>query len=744
PQDVSPMLHLRGLLGSSGRQLGQALLTFVFLPYDAFISLDAIGRTLVRLLCTRKRLLEWQTASDAERTARSDLAGFYATMWIAPAVALASGVFLAVTQPSLFPLTVPILCLWLASPWIAWRISQPIEPSALPQSKPRQLAFLRRTARKTWRFFETFVTAQENWLPPDNFQEEPVPVVASRTSPTNMGLALLANLAAYDFGYLSVGQLLQRTKDALGAMQRLERYRGHFFNWYDTRTLTPLLPLYVSSVDSGNLAGHLLTLGPGLAELPAQPLLGPQVFGGLSDTVGILRELTGRSSELEQLKAELAQPTSTLRAGVDLLQRATARAAALAVALEPGAGEELKWWTQTLLRNCQEHLEDLLSFAPWLTLAPASAGQVSGKLVQLDQMPSLRQVAELDQSLCPLIETALEALAVEPASARKLEEEAGLAQWLRSLREASSRARQRILALEALVRQTTEMAEMDFSLVFDPTRKLFSIGFNVAENRCDASFYDLLASEARLCSYVAISQGQVPQEHWFSLGRLLVALRGDPVLASWSGSMFEYLMPLLVMPNYENTLLDQTCKGAVRQQIKYGQLRGVPWGISESGYNRTDVHLNYQYRAFGVPGLGLKRGLAEDLVIAPYATAMALMVAPREACNNLEELAAEGRQGLFGFYEAVDYTPSRLPPGRSSVTIRSFMAHHQGMSLLALAYRVLDGPMQRRFMSCPSFRAADLLLQERVPHTTAKVLCEDYELIKSRKFADDGEGLMRV
>jgi cellobiose phosphorylase len=744
PRDVSIRLHLRGLVGSSARQLGQALLSFVFLPYDAFISLDAIGRTLVRLLFTRKRLLEWQTASDAERTARSSLPGFYATMWIAPLVALGSGVFLAMTQPSQLLLTMPILGLWLASPWIAWRISQPIEPSALPQSKPRQLAFLRRTARKTWRFFETFVTAQDNWLPPDNFQEEPVPVVASRTSPTNMGLALLANLAASDFGYLSIGQLLRRTQDALGVMQRLERYRGHFFNWYDTRTLKPLLPLYVSSVDSGNLAGHLLTLGPGLAELPAQPILGPQVFVGLSDTVGILRELTGRSPELERLEAELAQPTSTLRAGVDLLQRATTRAAALAATLQPGAEEEFKWWTQTLLRDCQAHLEDLLFLAPWLTLAPASAGQISGKLVQLDQTPSLRQVAELDQSLCPLIDATLQTLSVEPALARKPEEEAVLAQWLQSLREASSRARQRILALEALARQATEMAVMDFSLVFDPARELFSIGFNVAESRCDASFYDLLASEARLCSYVAISQGQVPQDHWFSLGRLLVALRGDPVLASWSGSMFEYLMPLLVMPNYENTLLDQTCKGAVRQQIKYGQLRGVPWGISESGYNRTDVHLNYQYRAFGVPGLGLKRGLAEDLVIAPYATAMALMVAPREACDNLAKLAAEGRLGAYGFYEAVDYTPSRLPPGQSSVTIRSFMAHHQGMSLLGLAYWLLDCPMQRRFMSCPSFRAADLLLQERVPNTIAKVLSEDYELVKSRKLGDDSEGLMRV
>jgi hypothetical protein len=601
PRDVSLMLHLRGLVGSVGRQLGQALLTLVFLPYDAFISLDAISRTLVRLLFTHKRLLEWQTASDAERTTRTGPAGFYATMWIGPVVALAGGSFLALMQPSELPLAAPFLGLWLASPWIAWRISQPIGYSAVPELKPKQLAFLRRTARKTWRYFETFVTAQEHWLPPDNFQEEPVAVVASRTSPTNMGLALLANLAAWDFGYLSVGQLVRRTQDALGAMQRLERHRGHFFNWYDTRTLKPLLPLYVSSVDSGNLAGHLLTLGPGLAEFQAQPILTQQIFSGLSDTVGILRELTGRSAELERLELELAQPPSTLRAGFELLQRATDRAAALAAALDEGAGEELTWWTHALERNCRDHLEDLLFLAPWLTLAPdcaphgaavTASENLPAKLAQLDQAATLRQVSELAQSLCPLFEAALQALSLKPASPRKPEEEACLAQWLRLLREAGSRAGQRILALETLARQTAELAEMDFSFLFDPARELFSIGFNVTENRLDGSFYDLLASEARLCSYVVIAQGQVSQDNWFSLGRLLVALHGDLVMASWSGSMFEYLMPLLVMPNYEHTLLDQTCKGAVRQQIKYGQLRGVPWGVSESGYNRTDVHLN--------------------------------------------------------------------------------------------------------------------------------------------------------
>src|SRR5262249_48770322 len=219
--------------------------------------------------------------------------------------------------------------------------------------------------------------------------------------------------------------------------------------------------------------------------------------------------------------------------------------------------------------------------------------------------------------------------------------------------------------------------------------------------------------------FVAIAQGQLPQESWFALGRLLTTAGGEPVLFSWSGSLFEYLMPLLVMPTYAHTLLDQTYKAAVKRQIEYGKQRKVPWGISESGYNAVDVHLSYQYRAFGVPGLGLNRGLAQDLVIAPYASALALMVAPEEACLNLQRLASEGFLGKYGFYEAIDYTPARVPRGQTHAIVRSFMAHHQGMTLLSLAYLLLDQPMQKRFESNPAFQATTLLLQERVPKTSA-------------------------
>jgi cellobiose phosphorylase len=752
--DLPWAMHLRGEAEDGGRQLGQIFLGMAFLPYEAFISLDAIGKTLVRLLVTRRRRLEWQPSSDSARTSHSDLAGAYATMWIAPATALAVGIFLTLRQPNLLPWALPVLGAWLAAPRIAWGISRPIE-SAAPDLTAEQVAFLGCTARKTWHFFEAMVTEQENWLPPDNFQETPVPTVAARTSPTNMGLSLLANLAARDLGYLSLGGLVQRTQDTLATMQRLERHQGHFYNWYETRTLRPLPPLYVSSVDSGNLAGHLLTLGAGLREQGDEPILPPQVFAGLRATARILVGLAPENAGVAQLDAGLEAVPSGLPAAFALLARTTGQATQVAASLA-NAAAETRDWAQTLQRNCEEHLADLLHLAPWLALPPLPAPQPSTDtgeiaaaarllretLAGLDRIPTVREIARLEQSIGPRIDEMPQGLPPDPARHAGAHPLADLA---RCLHEAGDHARQRLLALETLARQCDDLAAMNFTFLFDPARNLFSIGFNASECRRDTSFYDLLASEARLCSYVAIALGQVPQDHWFSLGRLLVASRGEPTLLSWSGSMFEYLMPLLVMPNYENTLLDHTCTSAVQLQIDYGNACGVPWGISESGYNRTDIKRNYQYRAFGVPGLGLKRGLAEDLVIAPYASAMALMVAPRKACENLQRLAADGRTGAYGFYEAVDYTPRRLPPDKSSATVRSFMAHHQGMSLLALLHLLRGRPMQRRFMACPPLRATDLLLQERVPRTTASVFAEDLTVETSRTISsDEARGGMRV
>jgi len=767
PTELPWVMHIRGWLASVGRQTGQICFTLAFLPYDALVSLDAIGRTLLRLTVTHKQLLQWRTSSDSERTVRPGIAGFYVTMWIAPVLSVVTGFALAFLRPEQLLLALPILGVWLAAPWLAWWISQPIQAPP-PALTPPQLDFLRRTARKTWYFFETFVTADSNWLPPDNYQEAPVAALASRTSPTNMGLALLANLTAWDLGYLSSAGLLNRTRQALATMERLERYRGHFYNWYETRTLGPLLPQYISSVDSGNLAGHLLTLGAGLREQSEQRILGPRVFDGLRDTVDVLRHLVPGNAALKRLKAELQVVPSSLRGAQKLLIQVAGAAGEIVVALK-GQTAELAGWARALEQNCQDHLNDLRLMAPWLWLAEIGRGCQPGekpsmtpgpvsadggtmgaaeraldeRLERLVEVPTLRQVAELAEALCPSIEAVLDG--PEDALGGRTREEVEGCQLLSAcLLQASESARQRLESMEDLARRVDDLAEMDFTFLFDSARDLFSIGYNVTERRCDNSFYDLLGSEARLCSFVAIALGQVPQDHWFSMGRLLVASEGGPMLVSWSGSMFEYLMPMLVMPSYENTLLDHSCRAAVQHQIEYGRLRGVPWGISESGYNRTDVHLNYQYRAFGVPGLGLKRGLADDLVIAPYASAMALMVAPVEACQNLQRLEAEGRAGVYGFYEAVDYTPTHLPPAETSATIRSYMVHHQGMSLVALASLLQGNPMQRRFMACPPLKATALLLQERLPKTGASVLHEDLVLKTTGALAGESESLMRV
>ena len=351
-------------------------------------------------------------------------------------------------------------------------------------------------------------------------------------------------------------------------------------------------------------------------------------------------------------------------------------------------------------------------------------------------MPTLRELAEFADTRLPAIEHRLGPDATS-------EEREFFASLRGFMTEAGDRARARIATLEDLALRCRELADVEYDFLYDRGRHLLAIGYDVAQRRRDSSYYDLLASEARLASFVGIAQEQLPQETWFALGRLLTAAGGAPVLLSWSGSMFEYLMPLLVMPTYENTLLDQTYKAAVERQIEYGKQRGIPWGISESGYNMIDAHLNYQYRAFGVPGLGLKRGLAADLVIAPYASALALMVAPKEAVVNLQRLAIEGCEGRYGFYEAIDYTPSRLPRGQSSVVVRSFMAHHQGMNLLSLAHLILDHPMQKSFESDPLFRATTLLLQERVPKTTV-FPSQAAESSITPAASDDEETSMRV
>lgn len=730
PDEVLLRQHLAAVASSARRHLMQFIFELACLPYAAFYSLDAIVRTQWRMLITHRRLLEWNPSIDADREAtqrgRSDLAGSFRSMWIGPAVALAAVIHLAASTPAMLAVAAPILLLWFVSPGLAWWISRPLTRRAAVLSGA-QVLFLHELSRRTWAFFERFVGEEDHWLPPDNYQLYRGARVAHRTSPTNIGMALLANLSAYDFGYIPTGQLVERTANTLRTLDSLERHHGHFYNWYDTQTLQPLLPLYVSTVDSGNLAGHLLTLRAGLLALADDQILRARLFDGLSDTFRILAAtadgvavapLEAFAKELESAATGFPGKLAGLRSQLGRLAAGAAEVASqLPVSLQVTDDMEPEGqahaWAEALVRQCRAALDELTVLAPWLDLPTAPSGlqaELAG-LTDLDTIPTLRGLARLDADLGSRIGALLDR---ETTPSHR----AWLADLRQTIQAGSALARSHLASIESLVRAAGEFARVEYDFLFDATRRLLSIGYNVAERRADASHYDLLASEARLCCFVAIAQGQLPQESWFALGRLQTSTSGEPVLLSWSGSMFEYLMPLLVMPTYDNTLLDQTCKAAVARQIEYGKHRGVAWGISESGYNTVDVHLNYQYRAFGVPGLGLKRGLAQDLVIAPYASVLALMVAPEEACANLQRLAADGFLGNFGFFEAIDYTPARQRRGQSRAVVRSYMAHHQGMSLLALAYLLLDRPMQRRFASDRLFQAVMLLLQERIPKAT--------------------------
>jgi len=714
PRNVIWSHHLTSAANKAGNNIIQAVFALICLPHEACFHTDAIARTLWRMLITHKRLLEWNPSENTNNHQRNEITVYCKIMWFAPFFAIAASIAILFFRPLNIILAGPLLFIWLISPVIAYWISKPIRRREA-QLTSNQIIFLRKISRKTWAFFETFAGDEDNWLPPDNYQEQPVDVVAHRTSPTNMGLSLMANLSACDFGYITIRQLIKRTANTLHTMETMERHRGHFYNWYDTQSLDPLFPLYISSVDSGNLTGYLLILRKGLHTLPDQKIIGQQIFVGFRDTLEIFAGTAGKSApaQLIQIKNDLASAISSepdtlmeLRLCIERLSMAAQEMNAGVNAIDNDPDSQLKYWAQAFVNQCLAALDELRFFASWI-FDPRFSGIIN-KIPELNEVLTLRSLTNLEEELLSAIEGRMGA----DLTANEL---AQLDDLKKIISDTSSRIANTMTDIESLAKKCGDFTRIEYDFLFDKASNLLSIGYNVSNWRRDTGFYDLLAAEARFTNFVGIAQGKLPQESWFSLGRLLTTSGGKPVLVSWSGSMFEYLMPLLVMPTYENSLLDQTYKAAVAMHIKYGKRHSVPWGISESGYNAFDSHLNYQYRAFGVPGLGLKRGLAEDMVIAPYASALALMVEPEEACLNLERLAQAGFEGRFGFYEAIDYTASRLTRGQSNAVVHSFMAHHQGMTLLALAYLLLDKPMQKLFESEPLFQSAMLLLQEMVP-----------------------------
>ncbi len=662
--DVSLRSHFRALRHDFELGLLQSAFLVTFLAHQAWLMVDAVARTLGRLFIHRKRMLEWVTAAQARSASTFDGRALITQVLASAAFTVAVAVTLAFVRPHIWPVSSPLLLLWTLSPVVARLASLPPKKDgklAISQGDARALRLI---ARRTWSFFERFVTAQDNFLPPDNFQESPAAVVARRTSPTNIGLYLLSIVAARDFGWSGTLAAVERLEATFATMDRLERFRGHFYNWYGTEDLRALEPKYISSVDSGNLAGHLIALGNACAEIADGPALNPCWAQGVEDGLFVLRESAGAAQfagQIDAVAALLGDLPFTQGGIARRLSDLAAAADTLAESARAVDGEVLMR-AEALRSDIAAHRRDLEQLVP-----DAPHGN--------DAVPSL---ATLAQSV--------------PAAQL-------LRHRLKTLEDAA-----KAMALS-----------MEFGFLFDKDRQMLSIGYRGSDGTLDGSFYDLLASEARLASFVAIAKGDLPAKHWFRLGRALTPIDGNAGLISWSGSMFEYLMPSLVMRAPAGSLLEQTNRLVVRRQEEYGKELNTPWGVSESAFNARNIEQTYQYSSFGIPDLGYKRGLSDNVVIAPYASGLAAMVDPLSATRNFERMARLGARGLYGWYEALDYTRSRLPEGARFAIVRCYMAHHQAMTVLSIANALHEGSMRARFHAEPIVQAAELLLQERMP-----------------------------
>ncbi|HVJ48799.1 GH36-type glycosyl hydrolase domain-containing protein [Desulfitobacterium sp.] len=666
--------------------------------YQALIQFDAIFRSLVRQFITHHNLLEWESAADVEQRLKFSLASTILKMWpVWLGLFIFTGGINAV-QPAQTLAFLPVCFIWGVSPFLSYAFSVPLTRVSEHLSK-EDIQELRLWSRRIWAFFEDYVTRQENWLPPDNVQVDPPNGIAHRTSPTNIGLAMLSNLAAFELGYQTVDATLDRIEGSLTTLEKMEQWKGHFYNWYDTLTLQPLQPRYISTVDSGNLVVYLMTLSQGLRTLGEESLLQPMI-SGLTDTFQLVREHMNQGGNEEQLagendwtslaKTEFPKNVWSLHTSLEKWEQQ------MVEGMIKNAAEEGLFWIERLKKMLSSFNREIAQFYPIEEENNLVQADLEGTKGKRFETLSLIELLEWYQQKVEQMENAQDVRII-------------LEQKIENLQHVMSRT-------ENLSTRIRELAlNTNFQPLYASERQLFSIGYRVEEGTRDRSYYDLLASEARQASFMAIAKGDVSQAHWFRLGRTLTQVKGRRSLVSWSGTMFEFMMPLLLMQNYPGTLLDETYHSVVEIQRLYGLEKGIPWGISESGYSTLDLQLNYQYKAFGVPGLGLKRGLVQELVIAPYATFLALLIEPQNGVNNLRRMAGMGFASRYGLYEAVDFTRERISLKQNFQIVKSYMAHHQGMSFLALSNVLLANRMQHHFHADPLIQATELLLQERLP-----------------------------
>ena len=663
--DIVPGAHFYSLWSDMRSANAQVALRIVFIADTACIMTDATARSLYRLFFSRKLMLEWRTAASIQSSAQGSPQDYYRAMWHAPTIAVLSIILSALPGDNAFLVGIPFAVLWIFSPLVAWYVSQSAETEDRLFVPDTVSVELRKIARRTWRYFETFVTLEQNYLPPDNFQERPDPIIAKRTSPTNIGVYLLSTISARHFGWISFTDTIERLEQTISTIEKMEKFRGHLYNWYHSDTLKPLGQPYISAVDSGNLAGHLIAISSACrmwAEAPSAHLQGN--LDGIGDVAGILAE--------------------TLTALPD--DRKTVRP------LRRRLEERIAGFGNALAAVKREHEFASIRIINLTVLAR----EIQKLATNLDHEVRSVQSDEVTRWSASLVNVCEAHIADNVFDNSNMESLRG--------RLAALRDRARTIAFS-----------MDFSFLFRKERRLLSIGYRVDSNELDEACYDLLASECRLTSLFAIAKGDLPTEHWYRLGRQVVPIGAQGALVSWSGSMFEYLMPPLVMQERQGGILNQTNNLVVKEQMNHGKRLGTPWGISEAAFNARDHLFNYQYTNFGVPTLGLKRGLGQNAVIAPYASILASQYDPISAAENLAELRSLGALGMFGFHDAVDFTPTRVPEGQRCAVVYNYYAHHHGMSIAAIANVVMNGLLREFFHSDPVIEAAELLLQEKAP-----------------------------
>ena len=694
---------------SSGKMIAeQVFLVFCFLPYSAYLMVDAIVRTIYRMKVSEKNLLEWQTAADVEHKLGKELKDFMASMAMGSILAIFILLISLNSSLDIILFMLPSCIVWFISPYVAYSISKEIKHDKAEINK-EDIKDLRRLTRKTWCYFEDFVNEENNYLAPDNYQENPANGLAHRTSPTNIAMGLTSNLVAYDMGYIGILELVERINKTVESMESLDKLKGHLYNWYDTRTKEPLHPIYISTVDSGNLVGYLWVVSKSLEDYCHKDVINPKVTEGLVELLQLCNEEIYEVAKIQDLYSEIVFQLKNKELNIMDYKLILIAIKHRQQEVEKIEGCHDLYWNNKIKHSVEKLLEEYNMFFSWsesVFTEHDMAEEVKERLLDIGRGTNLLNINKKVEKVIRYLEE------VKIENSRE---------WILELKSSLGHCKyaveQLLYRIDALIKRIDAMAEnTDFKLVYDEKRQLFSIGYDMDNDVMSKSYYDLLASEARQASFVAIAKGDVDVNHWFKLGRSMTIMNRSKGLVSWSGTMFEYFMPLLIMKSYPDTLLCSTYQAVVDAQKKYATQRKLNcWGISESAFYTFDTALNYQYKAFGVPGVGLKRGLSNEIVISPYSTVLALQADVHGAMRNIRMLVQEGMEGKYGLYESIDYTKDRMPKGMKHAIVKCFMVHHEGMSLMALDNILNNNILQDRFHSIPCVKATELLLQEKIP-----------------------------